>query len=148
MRRVGLGAAIGAAFSFFFDPQSGARRRNMTRDRVLAFFRRSGRTAAQAGRGVAADAYGVSQKVKHVHEEPKDFDDATLAHKVESEIFRPADVPKGKLNVNVENGVVYLRGELEGPDQIDQIVKATQAVEGVTKVESLLHTPGTPAPTK
>jgi hypothetical protein len=36
----------------------------------------------------------------------------TLARGVESEIFRPADAPKGKVSVNVAHGVVELRGEV------------------------------------
>ena len=41
----------------------------------------------------------------------RDYDDATLAHKVETELFRPADAPKGQVSVNVNDGVVELRGE-------------------------------------
>ena len=48
-RLIALGAAIGAALSFFFDPQSGARRRKQTADRVLAFFRRTGTQAGRVG---------------------------------------------------------------------------------------------------
>ena len=142
-----LAGAIGAALAYFFDPQNGARRRNTTRDRAFAFVRRSGRKAAHAGRGVAAEAYGVSQKVQHRQEEPKDFDDATLAQKVETELFRPADVPKGQINVNVENGVVVLRGEVDSWDMVDELVKKARKVQGVRDVENLLHLPGQPAPT-
>jgi osmotically-inducible protein OsmY len=147
-RLLGLGAAI-AAFTYFFDPQNGARRRNMTRDRVLAFFRQGGRKAGQAGRAVASEAYGLKQKATHLKEEEKPQpDDVTLARKVESEIFRDADVPKGKINVNAEGGVIYLRGELDDPDLIKDLEKAARNVQGVSEVENLLHAPGTPAPTK
>ena len=37
---------------------------------------------------------------------------ADLAERVKSELFRPADAPKDSVNVSVESGVVYLRGEL------------------------------------
>lgn len=124
-------AAIGAALMYFFDSQEGARRRAMARDRVLAFFRQRGREA---------DA--------HREEEPKDFDDTTLANKVKTEIFRPEDAPKGDVNVNVEGGVVYLRGEVEKPELIDDLVQRARNVQGVREVENLLHLPGTEAPTK
>ncbi len=137
--------AIGAALMYFFDPQDGARRRNMARDRVLAFFRRRGREAARAGRAVSAEAYGVKEKVAHREEAPKEFDDATLANKVRTELFRPADAPKGDVNVNVEDGVVYLRGELERPELIEDLVERARAVQGVQGVENLLHLPGTTA---
>jgi hypothetical protein len=54
----------------------------------------------------------------------KDYDDATLAHKVETELFRPADAPKGQVSVNVNDGVVELRGELPDQRQIDELARA------------------------
>jgi osmotically-inducible protein OsmY len=133
-------AVIGAALAYFFDPQQGARRRNMARDRFVAFFRRRGREAARAGRGVGAEAYGLKQKATHLREEPKTFDDQTLKAKVESEVFRP-DAPKGTVNVNVENGVVYLRGEVERPEIVSELESRVRSVQGVERVENLLHTP-------
>lgn len=134
---------------FFFDPRSGKRRRAMLRDRTAGFFRRGWRRSARAGRRVAAEAYGASQTLQPLEEEPKPQpDDATLAHKVETEIFRSRDVPKGGINVNAENGVVYLRGEVETPDLVKDLEEATRRVQGVREVENLLHTPGSPAPTK
>ncbi len=137
LRRV----AIGAALAYFLDPQQGARRRNMARDRVLAFFRRRGRSVAGAGRAVAAEAHGLKQKATHLREEPKSFDDQTLKAKVESEVFRPADAPKGDVSVNVEEGVVYLRGELGDASVIEDLERRVRSVQGVDRVENLLHTP-------
>jgi osmotically-inducible protein OsmY len=141
-------AALGAALAYFFDPQNGRRRRNVTRDRAAAFFRRGARKTERAGRAVAAEAHGLKQKATHLREEQKDFDDVTLARKVETELFRPADAPKGSVNVNVENGVVYLRGEVEQPDMIEDLEKRAKKIQGVRGVENLLHLPKTPAPTK
>ena len=141
-------AAIGAALAYFFDPQNGHRRRNMTRDRILAFFRQGARKTERAGRAVAAEAEGLKQKATHLREEEKNFDDVTLARKVETELFRPADAPKGSVNVNVENGVVYLRGEVEQPDMAEDLEKRARKVQGVREVENLLHLPKTAAPTK
>jgi osmotically-inducible protein OsmY len=146
MRKLTLGAAVGAAFAWFLDPRSGRRRRHTARDRFFAFFRRGARKAEHAGRAVASEAYGVKQKATHLHEEPKEYDDATLAQKVETEIFRPANVPKGKVNVNVENGVVVLRGEVDSWDMVDQLVEKARKTQGVRDVENLLHLPGQPAP--
>jgi osmotically-inducible protein OsmY len=141
-----LGGVLGALLAYFFDPENGKRRRHTTRDRAAGFFRSGAREAARAGRGVAAEAYGVSQKVQHLKEEPKDFDDATLADKIRSEVLRDPDVPKGKINVNVQEGVVQLRGEVPRLELIDELVERTRKVQGVRDVENLLHVPGTPAP--
>ena len=141
--------ALGAALVYFFDPQNGARRRNTTRDRLLSLFRRGGRQAASAGQAVAAEAQGVQQKVTHLREEEKDYDDQTLKAKIESEVFRGEGMsPREQVNVNVENGVVYLRGEVDEQSLIDELVGQVEKVQGVNRVESLLHTPGTPAPMK
>ncbi len=146
MRRLLYGTGLGTLLAYFFDPRSGKRRRNMTRDRALALFRRGGRRAEQAGRAVAAEAHGVSQKVQHRSEEPKEFDDVTLARKVETELFRGADIPKGQINVNAENGVIVLRGEAENQEMITDLVEKARSIQGVRDVENLLHLPGTEAP--
>lgn len=146
MRRIGLPAALGAAAMWFFDPVQGRRRRAVTRDRVLAFFRRGARKTRGTGRAVAAKAYGLSQRAAHVREEPKDYDDATLKNKVETALFRKQDAPKGQVNVNAQNGVVQLRGEVGSPELIDELVERTREVQGVRDVENLLHLPGTAAP--
>ena len=148
-RLFALGAAIGAALEYFFDPDAGKRRRSITRDRVLGFFRRTGRKAGRAGQTAKSQAYGITQKAAHLKERPKEQpDDATLARKVETELFRGADVPKGDINVNAEDGVVFLRGQVEDESLIEALGSSAQKIQGVREVENLLHTPGTPAPTK
>jgi osmotically-inducible protein OsmY len=141
MLRVLFYGALGAALAYFFDPDNGRRRRAVTRDRAAAKFRGGARRAEQVGRAASAEAYGVKQKVKHRQEEEKPQpDDVTLARKVETEIFRDADVPKGQINVNAENGVVFLRGEVEKPELIKDLEEKTRAVQGVRDVENLLST--------
>jgi osmotically-inducible protein OsmY len=147
MRRLTLFGAVAAALAYFFDPTSGRRRRSVAQDRVAAFFRRGARRTERLGRGVAAEAYGVAQKVTHLKEEEKPQpDDVTLARKVETEIFRDRDIPKGKIDVNAEYGKIVLRGEADTPEMIRDLEDATRKVQGVREVENLLHLPGTPAP--
>jgi hypothetical protein len=78
--------------------------------------------------------------------QPKDYDDATLKDKVESELFRDEHEVKGSISINTQEGVVQLRGEVPSQDLIDALVDRTQRIHGVREVESLLHTPGTEAP--
>ena len=148
MLRTIRNVAFGALLAYFFDPDSGRRRRAMARDRIPAFFRRMSQSAEQTGGAVAAKAGGVKQKATHLKEEEKPQpDDVTLARKVETEIFRDADVPKGQINVNAENGKVYLRGEVGQPELIKDLEERARKVQGVQEVENLLHTPGAEAPT-
>jgi osmotically-inducible protein OsmY len=135
--------ALGAALTYFFDPENGKRRRKVTIDRLSGLARRHGKSAIK---GSVARANALKQKSTHLREEAKPQpDDVTLARKVETEIFRGADVPKGKINVNAENGKVVLRGEADSPEMIDELVAKARSVQGVQDVENLLHTPGQPA---
>jgi osmotically-inducible protein OsmY len=148
MRKLISLAALAAAATYFFDPQNGKRRRNMARDRTAALFRRLGRRGERAGRAVAAEATGLAAKAQHLQEEEKPQpDDVTLARKVESELFRDEDVPKGRINVNAENGKIVIRGEVDRPELISELEERVRKVQGVQGVENLLHVPGTPAPT-
>jgi osmotically-inducible protein OsmY len=141
--------AFGALLAYFFDPQNGHSRRALARQRIPAFFRNTTRKAAGAGGSVAARASAAKQKATHLEEEEKPQpDDVTLARKVETEIFRDSDIPKGRINVNAENGKVVLRGEVEQPELITDLEKRTKKVQGVQEVENLLHVPGSPAPAK
>jgi osmotically-inducible protein OsmY len=82
----------------------------------------------------------------HARVEEPALDDATLTQKVMSELFRDKRIPKGRINVNAENGVVLLRGEIEEPGLIVEIVERARRIGGVTDVENLLHLPGETAP--
>jgi osmotically-inducible protein OsmY len=147
MRRFGFLAALGAAAMYFFDPQNGKRRRHEARDRTFAFFRSIARRSERAGRYAASEVSGAVHKAQHLSEfEKPPPDDVTLAHKVETELFRDADVPKGEININAENGKVVLRGQVQTPELIRDLEERARKVQGVQEVENLLHLPGTPAP--
>ena len=122
--------AMGALIAYFFDPQSGGQRRAAIRDRVAS---RARMKAESMGQPASTEARP---------------DDATLARNVETEIFRDADIPKGRINIDAENGKVVLRGEVEEPELIKDLEQRTKKVQGVEEVENLLHVPGTPAPAK
>ena len=131
--------ALGAALSYFFDPDNGKRRRKTAIDRLAGLSRRHGKRLVK---GTVAQTHAVARKATHLKEEPKPQpDDVTLARKVETEIFRDAEVPKGKINVNAENGKIVLRGEVDSPELIDDLVSKARKVQGVEDVENLLHTP-------
>jgi len=131
--------ALGAALSYFFDPENGRRRRKIAADRLGSLVRRHGKRAIK---GTVAQSHALKQRATHLREKQKPQpDDVTLARKVESEIFRDADVPKGQINVNAENGKIVLRGEVDSPELIEDLVTKARKVQGVEEVESLLHTP-------
>jgi hypothetical protein len=153
--RVVAGAAIaGAAAEYFLDPDNGKRRRHIARDRGLALALRPARKAAAEAQRKASYAEGVVKGAFHEattrgdERDPARLNDEGLKAKIESEVFRAAEAPKDAVNVNVEAGVVYLRGELGSPDDIDRLVDSVREVEGVGEVRSLLHVPGQEPPMK
>jgi osmotically-inducible protein OsmY len=146
MRRLLGLAAIAAAVTYFFNPQEGRRRRAEARDRITGFFRSGAREDEQLSHQASAQAEEIAEQGKELGQEPEP-DDVTLTQKVESEIFRDVDVPKGQINVNAENGKIYLRGEVGKPELIEDLEQRARKVQGVQEVENLLHLPGTEAPT-
>jgi osmotically-inducible protein OsmY len=135
-----FGAAVGGAVAYFFDPDNGTRRRHVARDRGLA----AGRDVAREAERKASYAEGVvegavAKATPGTGRDAEELNDPALANKVESEIFRAPDAPKDKVNVNVENHVVYLRGHLDSGDQAKALVEAARQVDGVRDVESLIE---------
>ena len=124
-----------------------ARRGPSTKQRVARIAGAVGITAAVGlvlakidRRKAAGKAKGAVHSAASTVTGGKNYDDVTLARKVESELFRPSDVPKGSISVNVNDGVVELRGELPDQEQIDELGSNAQKIDGVKDVRNLLHT--------
>jgi osmotically-inducible protein OsmY len=140
-----LGAAAGAAAAHFLDPDSGARRRNTLRDRGASKARSAASSAQTQAHNVAGQAKGAASKVTPSATRLEDADDVTLARKVESHIFRDANVPKGDVSVDVQGGIAYLRGTVDD-EWNERLASEARNVDGIKGVKNLLHAPGTPAP--
>ena len=143
MTTFAAGAAFGAGLAYFLDNQSGARRRNVARDKAQKYLRVGKGTAQDAAQAATAQAEAVRARAEHaVSGESAPPDDVTLTRKVETEIFRDADAPKGAVNVQAVDGVVELRGEVGDRTQIEALESKARAVTGVRDVRNLLHLPG------
>jgi osmotically-inducible protein OsmY len=140
------GAAAGAAAAYFFDPERGHARRTQFVDWSGARLRRGWKALNQLGARTGANAAAFPQRMVSLRSGPRPADDLTLRDRVESEVFRSADVPKGQINLDVESGVVTIRGQVDSALQIASVEKAVLKVPGVEGVENLLHVDGTPAP--
>jgi hypothetical protein len=144
-----VGGVAGAALMYISDPARGRRRRAMARDRMAGMKNRTLRRARRVGQRTGAGVYAAKQKVTHLRPERKELpDDVTFARTIESEVFRDPRVPKGRLNISAENGLVVLRGTLDTPVQIKQFEARVRQVPGVYEIQNLLHIEGTPAPNK
>jgi BON domain len=153
IRTLVVGGLAGAALAFVFDPVAGRGRRSRLRDRVSSFT--GGRTGPTLnGRDVAAGTMGTAAgRAGTLGETPAASDDdrpddLTLADRIHSTVFGEPDVPADRLTIDVANGVVTLRGELDSQEEIDDIAGRIAAVADVLEVDVLVHLPGEPAPNK
>jgi hypothetical protein len=142
-----IGALGGAAAAFLFDPQRGRTRRIQLGDRTAALARDLGRGLERRQRAVTSTLAGKAEAARHAGEEGPLPNDEALAAKVETELFRDPEVPKGGININVEQGRVVLRGEVPDDAMRRKLEKSAASIPGVWDVENLLHLPGEPAPT-
>jgi osmotically-inducible protein OsmY len=136
-----LAAAMGGmAFMYYADPQNGRRRRHVTRDKALSLSRHGAKRGRRLVHHVTSDAKGYVERVRRTQGGGEQLDDQTLVDKVESIVFRDRAVPKGQINVNAENGVVFLRGEVASPELVEALETRVRKVNGVRDVTNLLHT--------
>jgi osmotically-inducible protein OsmY len=140
-----LGAAAGAAAAHFLDPDSGRKRRNLMREQAVSKAGTAASAVQTQAHHAAGAAKGAAHAVTPTGTRLEDPDDVTLARKVETEIFRPHDAPKGTVSVDVQAGVAYLRGEAT-QEWVDRFGADARKVDGIKGVKNLLHAPGTPTP--
>jgi BON domain len=139
-------ASAAAALMYVLDPDRGAARRARLAEGTLSTVRHGGRRALRIAHHLTAEAGGLLQRLVHLHPY-RAVDERTFLDHVETELLGHPDVPKGRINVDVEKGVVVLRGQLDS-DQIALVERRTRAISGVRGFTSFLHVAGTPAPNK
>jgi osmotically-inducible protein OsmY len=150
------GAGFGAAVTYFLDPRAGGERRHVARDKagqvagsapVQTVAHTAATQAQKVGSTAAQQAQGVAAKAKQAATggDGAPGDDNTLKAKVETEIFRPEDAPKGSVSVSVVNGIVELRGETDA-QWSERLEAEAGKVSGVQGVRNLTHRPGETPP--
>jgi osmotically-inducible protein OsmY len=119
---------------------------NQLFDRLGGTVRSVGRRAGRLGRGTSSFVTGKARALTNRPSPKPGMDDQTLKNKVETELFRDADSPKGSVNVSVVDGVVELRGEVKRPEIKKAVEEKARSVPEVKDVRNMLHLPKTPAP--
>jgi osmotically-inducible protein OsmY len=147
VRTLLVASALGAAASYFFDPERGAGRRAQAKSQLDGILRRGRHNAQRTAMQLQNRVGGSIAQIQHAHDE-RDNDDLTILDRVESEVFGRAGFPKDRINADVVDGRLTLRGQLDSEEQIRMVVAAAGRVPGVLEVVTLLHLPGTPAPNK
>jgi hypothetical protein len=67
------------------------------------------------------------------------IDDDTLQRRVEADLFGSRKVAKTKVQIEVNDGVVWLRGEVKSDAVAEEAESRAGAIEGVQRVENLLR---------
>ena len=127
------------------------KRKKKTTDRSLPLAAVGAGLAGVAGAIAFLGSRSRRQKAKGAVQEAttplrhagREYDDVTLARKVESEILRDAGASKGSVAVSAQHGVVELRGVIGNEEELQALGEAAAKVSGVKGVNNLLHTPGT-----
>jgi uncharacterized membrane protein len=131
------GAASGAAAMYWFDPQSGRRRRALARDKAAHVLRRSRAVLDASRRDLAHRARGLAAELAGRFES-RPLDDVAIERRVRAELGRVTSHP-GAIAVSCDDGgTVELTGvilEKELPAVLARVAK----VRGVNGVESRLQ---------
>lgn len=136
------GAAAGAVAVFLLDPERGRSRRAQLAQRSGAVARRVRRTAERQATYAASQANAVREKATHVEVEDQAPTPERLKERVESQVFRDPAIPKGDININVERDCVVLRGHVPDEATHRRLLRATERVPGVERVEDLVSVSG------
>jgi osmotically-inducible protein OsmY len=131
-------AGIGTAY--FFDPQTGKKRRHELRDRLLRAFRSLARLGVKKAKLASGRAQGVAAVArKAVAEREVSVDDETVAQRIRSDALRDVGLSTKDVDVRVEDGFARLRGSVASIDLADRLVARVRKVAGVDDVSAELR---------
>lgn len=142
------GAVVGGLAMFVLDPRTGRRRRALARDQVVRLGNTVdelvSETIPQKVDYLSGFAKGARHRAMHVigrDGEPMPDDDQFITDRVMSIVFRDPDLPKGNININTVDRVVYLRGSVDDPSMVQEIEARVRRVEGVRDVVNVINRP-------
>ena len=144
--RFALVSGAGAATAYFFDPDRGKARRTQAKDQAEALIRKRQADAERAARYEANVAQGEAARAQGAGV-TRPQDDVDVVHAVK-QALSTVDADTSNVTVESVEGVVTLRGQVDGRAAQTAIQEAAGRAPGVIEVQSFLHTPGTPAPNK
>jgi len=135
IRTLMIGGAVGAALTYFLDPERGSQRRaRLLGDlgSAIAHGRQELNRRArqlQSGAGVAAAELQAAG--------PED--DLTVLSRVESVLHAIPDFPRSSVEIEVVDGGLVLRGDVESAELAHEIVETAGHIRSVASVENRLR---------
>ena len=128
---------LGALLMYFYDPQSGRRRRALLEDQCSHTMRK----LSEAQRVVARDAtnriHGLKAEAQRlVHRDGSRNDDVVIAERVRAALGRAVSHP-GAIQVQIADGVATLQGDILA-SELQNLLDCASAVRGVRSVDNRL----------
>jgi hypothetical protein len=125
------GVALGALLIFISDPDRGARRRALVRDKAIHGAHVSRRAIAATAadivnrtRGTLANAWGAVRR--------DEFDEARLVERVRAALGRVCSHPRA-IHLEAVDGEITIRGEVRA-SEVEDVLAAIGSVRGVEDV--------------
>ena len=131
------GLGVGALLMYVLDPQRGARRRALARDKATRLRHRAGEALAARSRDLRNRSRGVAAKTRSLVHKEEGVPDDVLAERVRSRIGRAVSHP-GSIEVAARDGVVVLSGPALA-DEVEELLSAVRDTPGVEDVEDALE---------
>jgi hypothetical protein len=130
------GAGIGAGLMYILDPDRGARRRALVRDKVASAKCTTGRALGKTARDLNNRTGGILAELRGAVRQRR-VDDDVLVARVASCLGHVASHPHA-IGLTAENGVVTLAGPVLA-SEVDRLVSAVSKVRGVRGVDDRLE---------
>ena len=130
-RALVAGVGIGAAAAFLFDPDRGARRRALVRDKAVRGTRLTGEALDATARDFANRSRGIAAATRGRFFD-RTVDDSRLVERVRAKVGRVCSHPRA-IDVYARDGEVTLRGPILS-NEVDDMMATAASVRGVCSV--------------
>jgi hypothetical protein len=131
-----VGAALGAAAMYIFDPNKGRRRRALFRDKARRSLTTFAHALSVSARDIGHRAQGVAAIAKRALTRDRATDDLVLIERVRARMGRIVSHPHA-VQIGARNGRVTLSGPIL-PNEATPLLEAVRAVPGVASIEDHL----------
>ena len=129
------GIGMGVGVMYLLDPDGGARRRSVMRDKAVRFYHDTQDYVGKAGRDLGNRLRGVAAHTTGVLRSPPT--DAVLEERVRAKLGRWVSHPRA-IEVWVDGGHVALHGPVL-ENEVDDLLRVVRRVSGVRSVENCLE---------
>lgn len=128
---------LGAALMYFFDPQTGRRRRALVRDQYDHLCNKLADAERIVVRDASHRAIGLMAQARRAIRPDEPADDVVLAERVRASLGRFSSHPSA-IEVSAIGGVVSLQGPVLA-EEAQMLIDCVGAVRGVERVEDKLE---------